>query len=466
MANYDLAIIEKGYTPSVNLDQYYSVRAWREAIAVLGQQYYYNFNVDATIVDENHFSQQEWYQRLNITRYPTILIADKQTGILLARIGPTQISAARIVQVFNTVQDVVFDQATGTFVYPDGSPLGENGLLDTENDSGSGGGLFPASWGAAGIGGSLLPLIALAAGAVQAYQSKGTERYLWGALSAWGGVNFLNSSSSSLGSIKSTDSTPIRPGSRVEMYWSGRLDTRLPWFGSRKTYFESQGIQPDVLEVTNRFGLHSLEFGNWVTQQERYSALVSIAQSLYDLSTVLGVPQKKIGLNKTLAIAFGARGRGGDAKASYFPGYRVINLTKKNGANSLAHEYGHALDHLAAQKLKTEYLASRVSHMPEGMIGTYFSWTIDHLLYDEKGESNFSQRLSLGSDYAKSRHEIWARTFETWVESELSKKKIKNLFLAKSKSSYTARVYPTPWEVQKVSGYIRKAVKDVFSSLK
>jgi FtsZ-binding cell division protein ZapB len=37
--------------------------------------------------------------------------------------------------------------------------------------------------------------------------------------------------------------------------------------------------------------------------------------------------------------------RGGKAAAHYEPGRRVINLTKLSGAGTLAHEYGHALDH-------------------------------------------------------------------------------------------------------------------------
>ena len=46
----------------------------------------------------------------------------------------------------------------------------------------------------------------------------------------------------------------------------------------------------------------------------------------------------------SLAIAFGARGKGG-ALAHFEPGRNVINLTKIKGAGSLAHEWGHALDY-------------------------------------------------------------------------------------------------------------------------
>ena len=56
---------------------------------------------------------------------------------------------------------------------------------------------------------------------------------------------------------------------------------------------------------------------------------------------------KALSLNGELAIAFGARGHGGEeaAAAHYEPGHQVINMTKIKGAGSLAHEWFHALDH-------------------------------------------------------------------------------------------------------------------------
>ncbi|MEK9231620.1 hypothetical protein, partial [Escherichia coli] len=73
--------------------------------------------------------------------------------------------------------------------------------------------------------------------------------------------------------------------------------------------------------------------------------------SLMDMADVLKVPAKALSLNGRLGLAFGARGKGGKnaAAAHYEPGQVAINLTKGNGAGSLAHEWFHALDNYFGQ---------------------------------------------------------------------------------------------------------------------
>jgi len=99
----------------------------------------------------------------------------------------------------------------------------------------------------------------------------------------------------------------------------------------------------DFMEV---FGFRGVEFGNWNNQQERQQLLNDAYDGLLDLAEVMNVPPRAISLDGDLALAFGARGHGlSSARAHYEPGKAVINLTKMNGAGSLAHEWFHALDH-------------------------------------------------------------------------------------------------------------------------
>lgn len=99
----------------------------------------------------------------------------------------------------------------------------------------------------------------------------------------------------------------------------------------------------DFMEV---FGFRGVEFGNWNNQQERQLLLNDAYDGLLDLAEVMGVPPRAISLNGELALAFGARGHGlSGARAHYELDKVVINLTKMNGAGSLAHEWFHALDH-------------------------------------------------------------------------------------------------------------------------
>jgi len=63
----------------------------------------------------------------------------------------------------------------------------------------------------------------------------------------------------------------------------------------------------------------------------------------HDLADLLNVPTRALSLAGKLSLAFGARGKG-TAAAHYEPSRVVINLTKTQGAGSLAHEWFHALD--------------------------------------------------------------------------------------------------------------------------
>jgi len=104
------------------------------------------------------------------------------------------------------------------------------------------------------------------------------------------------------------------------------------------------------------FGFRGVEFGNWVAGDERQKVVNLAYDALSDLARVLGLPPKAMSLNGTLAVAFGARGRGGRAAAHYEADRTVVNMTKLSGAGSLAHEWAHALDHyLGEAHAKTPY---------------------------------------------------------------------------------------------------------------
>lgn len=106
------------------------------------------------------------------------------------------------------------------------------------------------------------------------------------------------------------------------------------------------GVDHDVSsqELLDHFGFKSVEYGNWAAQDERQRLLNFAYDALGDLAKIMNVPLKALSMNGTLSMAFGARG-GGRFAAHYEPGKLVINMTKVNGAGSLAHEVAHAFDH-------------------------------------------------------------------------------------------------------------------------
>ena len=102
---------------------------------------------------------------------------------------------------------------------------------------------------------------------------------------------------------------------------------------------------PEMFQET--FAFRGVQFGNQMTGKNRVDVMNDTWDALHDLAGVLDLPLKALSLDGKLGLAFGARGKGGrnPAAAHYEPDMVVINLTKRNGAGSLAHEWWHAIDH-------------------------------------------------------------------------------------------------------------------------
>lgn len=116
----------------------------------------------------------------------------------------------------------------------------------------------------------------------------------------------------------------------------------------------NEDVSSDQLRET--FGFKGINFGNWMkgggakNAAERQAHLNHAYDAFHDLAEIMGLPPKAMSLNGTLGLAFGAQGSGGKraAAAHFVPGVNEINLTREQGAGSLAHEWAHALDHYFA----------------------------------------------------------------------------------------------------------------------
>ena len=101
------------------------------------------------------------------------------------------------------------------------------------------------------------------------------------------------------------------------------------------------------------FDLRAVEYGNWVKGEDAKLHTENAGLALNDLSQALEIDPKNISMKNRLGLSFGGRGRGGirSAMAHYESKKKVINLTKRLGAGSLAHEWFHSLDNILAQSL-------------------------------------------------------------------------------------------------------------------
>ena len=177
--------------------------------------------------------------------------------------------------------------------------------------------------------------------------------------------------------------------------------------------------------------LKALQWGNSVTDDERLKFEYNLCSAMNDLSCALGIPLHSVSLGGQLSIAIGARGKG-TALAHYEPTLKVINLTRKGGVGSLAHEWAHALDHHLKCKLGLidKYFShltnSRVKYCSE--IDGLKDWVSGWVTYKMKFKNrlidfDFST-VERDKRYWLSAHEIFARSFESCLNMLLEEKNL------------------------------------------
>lgn len=211
-----------------------------------------------------------------------------------------------------------------------------------------------------------------------------------------------------------------------------------------------------VEEFATTFGLRAVEFGNWVNNSERQDRLNRCYDAFCDLAKILDIPLKGISLDGELAIAFGARGSS-KAMAHYEPYKVVINLTKKNGAGSLAHEWFHALDNYLTKGGQKSVNNNFLSHIKRGNPSEtrdVLVASINNIYETIKTKTELFERSRTldkqkKEPYWSSLVEIGARTFESYIKSKLSSYNITNDFLVNIKEiekypDYKTDVYPYP----------------------
>lgn len=285
--------------------------------------------------------------------------------------------------------------------------------------------------------------------------------------------------------MKITDTLPPDAADQTRMgLWWDSQDFKKLYRVFRKGHLPTAFLNKvkDVRKVQTVFKLRGYQFGNWVSNEDRYNYLGALAICLYDLSKVLKFKGNNLGLDSHLGVAFGARGVKG-AAAHYENETNIINITRyheasrynKNpskaylfantgGVGAFAHEYGHFLDYFfggrvethptiyaltAGRKTSTKRIAYDRNKYPlrsivEDILEVAF-WSAD-----KKKPSTFYARLRRNTkkDYWFRRNEIFARLFEQYIAYKLKQLKVQNSFLTDTK--YRKDVYMTPTELKKV----------------
>ena len=237
----------------------------------------------------------------------------------------------------------------------------------------------------------------------------------------------------------------------------------LPRTGEKRVH---EDVTPELFQDT--FHLYGGEFGNWVEGKKRQDFLNNTYDSFLDLAEILHVEPKALALDGSLSLRFGSNGRGGRqaAKAHFEPLHKAINLTKKHGAGSLAHEWFHALDNYLGNLSGNMFLSQ---NKDISMLGfkidsdrprdEYYSNAMRRELQDGFAKALYAitsktnvQSRSAKIDGAHSKVywsdkvEMMARSFECYVIEKLKEKGIRNDFLAsvKTEAQWKAEVGDAP----------------------
>ncbi|MGV3485959.1 MAG: LPD1 domain-containing protein [Planctomycetaceae bacterium] len=247
--------------------------------------------------------------------------------------------------------------------------------------------------------------------------------------------------------------------------------------------------------MVDKIGLRGVQFGNTVSDKEREHHAKMAAAALVDLADVTGLPLEAISLGGKMGLAMGARGHG-CASAHYEAGTQVINLTRKNGVGTLAHEWGHGFDHwltdfnitrdmdgrsegdyhsertarerivynipgdrssgakLDGKKLVTEDLTK--DPMWIAMENVRTSWResgfkkrLGEEVSKKVKEGSISKNGQMGRDYWTSGREMFARCFERYVKHKLEKAGRTNTYLSGIDTSRKGgELWPTDAEVE------------------
>jgi hypothetical protein len=276
------------------------------------------------------------------------------------------------------------------------------------------------------------------------------------------------------------------PSASVAIEWisSNAAELAARWKSLRR----EQRMEPDEPRIgparregdvspalfTETFGFRGVQFGISADGSRRQRDLNNAFDAFLDLAEALGIPPKAVSLDDSLALAFGARGIGGRnaAAAHYETDEVVINLTKKNGPGSLAHEWFHALDNYFARLEQTGSTAPKsvddytndLSEPPKNIRPEVME--AFRAIHRILAQGPYAARCAaLDADRAIPYHgqaiEKAARAFEIFLIGRLAETGISNAYLSKPREEYLA-AYP---EHEEMDSGIRQVYDTLFCTL-
>jgi hypothetical protein len=318
---------------------------------------------------------------------------------------------------------------------------------------------------------------------------------------------------------KFTDTGEVPKGGRQDNYW----DKNKPkiQFQPKNTQVRKGVPLPPNFDLENEkfllnyFAIHAVEYGQWLTQQDRVNYLAGCALALFDLHKVLNFHPQQIGLYGLISIAFGARGRG-KAVGHFEPSTFAINMTRfkrpskaifrnenfdrskmmffSGGIGTFCHEFGHALDYYAGMFVEPAphtvqpkqrkfwvalsfHKSIRVQPIKELMEKNSLRGKMERLLSkiiwkkNRIEHSDYYKRVLTetkkaeeNTEYWIQRNELFARAFEVYVFNKMKQKGWHNMFMLRYK--YDEPMYMTRMEFKSIEHEFDELIRALRSSIR
>ncbi|MBM9578925.1 methyltransferase [Leptospira sp. 201903070] len=182
--------------------------------------------------------------------------------------------------------------------------------------------------------------------------------------------------------------------------------------------------------LTKFWGFKSVQFGNYMDDVSSRDHITRFVSALKDLEDALEIDIHKTVEKSGLSMAFGARGKPGQT-AHYEPGYKIINITKTKGDGSIAHEFGHFLDHFASGLEYSRNHEYFISSGTDGPLAKEARKLLEVMQVNPDGKktSFYSKAVQTGVKELSKSYELFARAFESYVDDKLSNKNMINNYL-------------------------------------
>lgn len=211
------------------------------------------------------------------------------------------------------------------------------------------------------------------------------------------------------------------------------------------------GIEITVVketEIIDQFGFKYVEFGNSIPDKLAREHIRHFLGAMCDLFETLNIHHSELNKIGELSIAFASRGKKGSA-AHYNVNRKIININRRNGDGSVAHEWMHFIDHLIWLKLgnnaenhPTNLASTRLDNLKNTNTAFYFETLVNALIRGDGLPKSITQSYRARSD------KPYSRLMKETVEETLDYLRLKHPFIFSDRYSNSNR------EARDIFGYV------------